>query len=47
MVVSYVMQKNPNLAKQFGGLAEAMDEDEEIALGKENDLPYKMIHISG
>lgn len=37
MVVSYVMQRNPNLSKQFGGLTEALDDDEEIALGDENE----------
>lgn len=39
MVVAYVMQRNPNLGKQFDRLTEAIDDDDEIALGPDNDLP--------
>lgn len=39
MVVANVIQRNPNLGKQIGRLTDALDENDEIASGAENDLP--------
>lgn len=39
MVVAFVMQRYPSLAKQFGGLTEALDDEKELAHDDEDALP--------